>query len=67
MPREDLDNCWPKFGSDKGSIMIVREALYGLKSSRATWRAHFAATLTEIGFLSTYADPDVWIRAAVDE
>jgi hypothetical protein len=57
----------PEFGSDEGSIMIVRKALYGLKSSGAAWRAHFAATLSEIGFISTYADPDVWIRAAVDQ
>jgi hypothetical protein len=57
----------PEFGSDEGSIMIVKRALYGLKSSGAAWRAHFATTLTEMGFISTIADPDVWIRAAVDE
>jgi hypothetical protein len=38
-----------------------------LKSSGAAWRAHFATTLAEMGFKSTIADPDVWIRAAVDE
>jgi hypothetical protein len=56
-----------EFGSDEGSIMIIKKALYGLKSSGAAWRAHFATTLAEMGFISTIADPDVWIRAAVDE
>jgi hypothetical protein len=45
--------------------MIIRRALYGLKSSGAAWRALFASTLTDIGFKSTLADPDVWIRPQV--
>jgi hypothetical protein len=51
-----------EFGSDEGRVMIIRKALYGLKSSGAAWRAHMANTLRELGFKSTLADPDVWIR-----
>jgi len=39
--------------------------LYGLKTSGAAWRATFAEKLTEMGYKSTKADPDVWIRQAV--
>lgn len=44
--------------------MIVRRALYGLKSSGASFRAFLAERLDEIGFKSSIADPDVWMRKA---
>jgi hypothetical protein len=45
--------------------MVVFRALYGFKSSGASWRAMLAQSLTDIGYTrSTYVDPDVWIRAA---
>jgi hypothetical protein len=57
-----------EFGKDEeGVTMIIRRALYGLKSSGAAYRAHFAATLTELGFTSCKADPDVWMRPAKKE
>ena len=65
--------CWEKiwtyagleFGSERRQLMIIRKALYGLKSSGATFWAHLANTLYDIGFISTKADPDVWICPAV--
>jgi hypothetical protein len=57
-----------EFGPDEeGKIMIIRRALYGLKSSGAAYRAHFAATLTELSFMSCKADPDVWMRKAMKD
>jgi Reverse transcriptase (RNA-dependent DNA polymerase) len=54
-----------EFGiEDEGKMMIIRRALYGLKSSGAAYRAHFATTLSELGFKSCQADPDVWMRAS---
>jgi hypothetical protein len=38
-----------------------------LKSSGAAWRSMLAQSLTEMGYQSTRADPDVWIRAAFKE
>jgi hypothetical protein len=38
----------------------------GLKSSGAAWRAEFAGTVRDMGFTSTKADPDVWIRPAAE-
>ena len=54
-----------EFGSEKGTPMIIRKALYGLKSSRAAFWAHLAETLYDIGFRSSKVDPDVWLRLAV--
>ena len=56
-----------EFGSDKGSVMLVVQALYGLKTSGTSWRAMFAQTIKDMGFTSTKADPDVYIRAATKE
>jgi hypothetical protein len=54
-----------EFGPDhEGKKMIISRALYGLKSSGAAYRAHFANSLIEMGFKSCMADPDVWMRPA---
>jgi len=49
----------PEFGSEKGSIMIIARALYGLKSSGAAWRSTLAQTMEALGYRPTQADPDV--------
>ena len=49
----------PEFGSEAGTIMIVRMSLYGLKSNAAAFCVYLSKTLNVIGFLSTKADPDV--------
>ena len=52
-------------GEDRGKVLIVTRALYGLlTSSGAAWRADIAATLRDLKFTSTQDDPDVWIRSA---
>jgi Reverse transcriptase (RNA-dependent DNA polymerase) len=54
----------PEFGPDEGKTFIVRRALYGLKSASAAFRTYLAEKLEEIGFRSSIADPDVWMRPA---
>ena len=51
----------PEFGSEAGTIFIVRKALYGLKSAGAAFRALLAETLCDLGYSPTKADPDVWL------
>ena len=51
-----------KFGQDKGKVFITVMEFYGLKSSGAAFREFFAEQLDNIGFKSSIADPDVWIR-----
>lgn len=53
----------PEFGSDNGAVMEVVRALYGLKSSGASWRRTFAQNLLDLGFKPSRADPDVWLKA----
>ena len=63
------EKCYLKagqeFGKLEGPILIVRKALYGLKSSSAAFRAYLADHLDILGWLSTLGDPDVWIRPSV--
>ena len=49
----------PEFGSEEGKVMIIRKALYGLKSSGAAFRAHLSETLYYLSYTPTKADPDV--------
>ena len=57
----------PEFGTMEGKVLIIRKALYGLKSSGASFRAFLAEQLDDIGFKSSIADPDVWMRPAVKQ
>ena len=51
-----------EFGSEKGSVMIICRALYGLKSSGASWRSKFADSLRSMGYKPAESDPDVWLK-----
>ena len=55
----------PEFGAEEGKVLIITKALYGLKSAGAAFRAFLAERLDEMGFKSSIADPDVWLRPAV--
>jgi len=52
----------PEFGHLKGRNVIIIRALYGLKSSGASWHRHFSEVLRSFGFTSCQADPDLWLR-----
>jgi hypothetical protein len=54
-------------GSDKGKVCVVVCALYVLKSAGALWCVTLAQALHDIGFVSTIADPDVWIQPVARE
>ena len=45
--------------------MVVKMALYGLKSSGAVFRAKLASLLQDIGYTPSKVDPDVWMRPAI--
>ena len=55
----------PEFGEEEGTFVLVKMALYGLKSSGAAIRSNLSGVLRNIGYISTKGDPDVWIRPAV--
>ena len=47
--------------------MIVVQAFYRLKSAGESWRSVLAQVLDNIGYKSTKADPNVWIRGEKKE
>ena len=55
----------PEFGQDAGKFFIIVRAIYGLKSSGASFRSLLAEHLNEIGLRFTVSDPDVWKRKAI--
>jgi Reverse transcriptase (RNA-dependent DNA polymerase) len=48
-----------EMGEDKGKVMIVTRALYGLKSSGFAWHQMMSQTLRELEFVPSIADTDV--------
>jgi hypothetical protein len=53
----------PEFGSRQGQVIKTVRALYGLKSSGASWRNMLQQTIMEeLQFEPTIADPDVYRR-----
>ena len=55
-----------EFGSDKGSVMIVKKALYGLKSAGNSWASTLSATLAQMDLRRSRADPNIHQRISVD-
>ena len=54
-----------EFGSEARKNILVRKALYGLKSSGAASRSLLAETLDTICYRLRYADPELWLWPAV--
>ena len=54
-------------GEMQGMAMIITRALYGLKTSAKAWREFFGKSLKEMGYTSCIADPDVWMKPAVNK
>ena len=56
-----------KYGEDKGKVLVVVRALYGIKSLGSSWSAALAQVLKVLDFVSTLANTDIWIREEVRE
>jgi hypothetical protein len=52
-----------KFSNDAGKSAIIVHALNGLKSTGASFRAHLASFMQQMGYTSCKADPDLWYKA----
>jgi Reverse transcriptase (RNA-dependent DNA polymerase) len=52
----------PKFGEREGHVLLIRKALYGLRSSGKRWHEKFVDCMRYLGFSSSKAGPDVWMR-----
>jgi hypothetical protein len=62
------EKCWmvaePEFGSEEGKTFLVVKAFYGLNSASFNFRFYMAEKLATVGFQSSMADRDIWLRAA---
>ena len=65
----NLERCYmiagPEFLDEQDKVFIVKRALYGLKSAPNAFRTFLAQNIEDLGFFSSEADPDVYLRAAV--
>ena len=52
----------PEFGELEGHTFIIYKALYGLRTSGASWHQRFADTLRDLGYTPCKADNDVWMK-----
>jgi len=51
----------PEFEELEGHILIIRKALYGLRTSGLRWHEKFADCLHGLGFEPSQAEPDIWM------
>lgn len=51
-----------EFGEDAGKKAVIVRALYGLKSSGATFCQFLAQCMNHLGFTPCKADPDLWFK-----
>ena len=52
----------------RGKVLTLERALYGLKTSGASWRSMFSKfIINDLKFKPTSADPDVYLRRAKRE
>jgi hypothetical protein len=51
-------------GPDMGKVMVITRALYGLRTSGASWRQMLSDTLQgpEFGYRQSRGDPDVYLK-----
>ena len=55
--------CGPEFGIENvGKVALIRRALYGGKVAGRDFWHHLRECMGFLGFTSSLADPDVWIR-----
>jgi hypothetical protein len=55
--------CGPEFGiENEGHVALIWRALYGGKVADHDFWHHLQDCMGQLGFFSSRADPDVWLR-----
>ena len=52
----------PEFGERQGHTLVIKRALYGLKTSGVRWHERFSDVLRDMGYFPSRAEPDIWMR-----
>ena len=56
-----------EFGSDQGSVIMIKTTLYGLKGSGAAFKSKLVVVIWDLGYRLTPTDPDAWIRPTTNK
>ena len=65
--QKDYIICGPEFGLENiGRVALIRRALYGGKAAGRDFRNHLRSCMRHLHFDSCPADPDVWMRPAMN-
>jgi len=56
----------PEFGDRQGHTLVIRKALYGLKSSGIPWHEPLSDVLRDMGFIPSKAKHHIWMRDCGD-
>ena len=56
----------PEFGDQEGHILLVKKALYRLRTSGVRWHERLADCLCGMGFFPCKAEPNIWMREKTD-
>ena len=52
----------PEFAELQGHTLVVFKALYGLRTSGVRWHERLGDCLSDMGFIPSKAEPDIWMR-----
>ena len=52
-----------EFGPKKGLTIFNVRSIYEPKSTGAAWRVEIVQEISDLGFVSCLAGPDVWIKS----
>jgi hypothetical protein len=55
-----------EFGELQGKPLIINKGLYGLRSSAARFHEHLSAKMRALGYKSSKADSDLWMKDCGD-
>lgn len=56
-----------EFGELEGHMLVIKKALYGLRTSGQRWHERFAACLKELGYSLSPAEPNNWMGPSKDK
>jgi Reverse transcriptase (RNA-dependent DNA polymerase) len=51
-----------EFGDQKGHVLVINKALYGLQTLGKCWHEQLANCLRDLGFQPCVAESDIWLR-----
>jgi hypothetical protein len=58
--------CRPEFNDKQGCKVVMKRALYGLKTASRSFHEFFADKLRQIGFTCSRVDQDLWWKRTTD-